>query len=502
MRTFIKEIVTGEYINAIGWITSIEEDGFTLTDFSGDIYVNYHNISDIGYRDVVSVTGKCILNMNSKYIVEDACVRIINKSVIDKKYMKSFLLYNLSKERIEILRRENFMRNIVRNYLLGYDFIETAVPQLWKTVKEYGSLEWGIHNPITGKECYKLLQSPNIINLILSISGIERSFQFAKCFRIPEENNFKRTDALVEFHQLAITSTFLSNEEGMKLIEGLMAELVYKLYGEKIVLPFPRYDFSKMNLLYCSDKHDMRLKDYFAPDIKKIKDCNMVMYMFPYDDIETYLSRYLKYYKKKCGIENLIYTIGRFEKIEGKLSNLLNLKEELQKIINCNYEKYTYLLLKYDEKFGKEMCNQFFIMVSNFIEKIKNQNIERFNFYWVEKYPYIKDPEKGTNGLGQNLFTKKKGDESYAFDLILNGFEIASGGEKNCDTEEFIQNIDKLELNRNEYDYFIQILKSGAPQLFSIGIGWERIVWKLLNTKNIQDIMLIHYDQSGDNDIW
>lgn len=150
------------------------------------------------------------------------------------------------------------------------------------------------------------MQSPNIINLIMAISGVERSFQFAKCFRLPEENNYERTDTLVEFHQLGITSTFLNNQEGMNLVEGLMKELVYRLYGKKIDLPFPKYDHNEMNLLYSSGKHDMRFKDCFAPNIECLKDSNMMLYMFSYDDVNKYVCKYTDKNMKiviKFGIE-------------------------------------------------------------------------------------------------------------------------------------------------------------------------------------------------------
>ena len=120
------------------------------------------------------------------------------------------------------------------------------------------------------------------------------------------------------------------------------------------------------------------------------------------------------------------------------------------------------------------------------------------------------------DNIGQNIFTKIADDkldfiekidgldnwrciQSTGIDLVLNGVELASGGEKEYRVDRFIQSIEILNVSNkiNKYHYYIKALKQGAPPLFSIGIGWERVLYMLLETKTIQEVMIYPKSQYG-----
>jgi len=484
-----------------GWVKEVMPKGFFLRDFTGDIFVSTEYLGEnasepLAFRMVVLASGVVHCSDEGRLYMTAENIEIVN--CCEAESFNKIYVENLTENRIELLRNINKLKGYVRGYLSDHDFIEICTPMLWKSVKEYGMFEWKVINPLTGVDKYRLLQSPNIINLINCISGIERNFQFAKCFRLPQESTHERNDSTVEFTQLAITGAFINNFEGMRIVEGLIKQIASRAFQIDIAAPFPVYDYDELHSKYSTDKPDIRYDDYYMPTLEGI-DCKLIL--IPHLDVNDCVNKYLEGYLALGNHTDVTFFVGSVNEIVEKCcfdKNSFNNK--LADVGIYDLHKYSVVIVK---NFAEHNMSQLLKRLSVFIEKVKGINKSMYSFFWVENYQYINEDDAGVNGLGQNLFTKRRGyKHSFAFDLIFNGFEIASGSEKVFTEKEFVENLDILSLDKADYAYFIDALKSGVPPLFSIGIGWDRLIWQLFGKACIQDIMLIPFDQEGSCSLW
>jgi aspartyl-tRNA synthetase len=162
------------------------------------------------------------------------------------------------------LRRARLKRNLttrqevihfIRDFLRGREFVEIETPILTKSTPE-GARDFLVPSRLQPGKFYALPQSPQQYKQLLMVSGIERYFQIARCFRDEDP----RADRQAEFTQLDIEVSFMSQEEILELVEKLMIELVKGLFPEKEItkIPFPRITYKEAQELYQSDKPDLR----------------------------------------------------------------------------------------------------------------------------------------------------------------------------------------------------------------------------------------------------
>ncbi|MDO8555041.1 MAG: aspartate--tRNA ligase [bacterium] len=297
-RIFIKEALEqiGKEVELAGWVGARRDHGklifIDLKDSSGILQVVFNpqnpevlKLADsLRPQDVVSIKG-VVSNRPEKMFnseLESGKVELSVKEleILNKAETPPFDLdtdgYEIGEEnrlryRYLDLRRQRLQNNLkmrhkainfIRDYLTSREFTEIETPILTKSTPE-GARDYVVPSRLQAGSFYALPQSPQQYKQLLMVSGFERYFQIARCFR--DEDT--RGDRQPEFTQMDIEMSFISQEDILNLVETMYTEMVRILYPEKIIsqTPWPRMKYKEVMEKYNSDKPDLR-KDKNAPN--------------------------------------------------------------------------------------------------------------------------------------------------------------------------------------------------------------------------------------------
>jgi len=290
-RTYIKDLksLTGGEATIAGWVDVRRDQGklvfFDFRDMTGKVQgvvlPNQTEVHDVAAKIrtewVVEVTGK--VNARPERAVQkdkqngDIELEITGLKVLNEAETPAFDISGDGKdinEEIRLkyryldLRRDRMQKNIrirhqmtqfIRNFYTTEGFIEVETPQLTKSTPE-GSRDFIVPSRLEPGKFYALPQSPQQYKQLLMVSGAEKYFQIARCFR--DEDS--RGDRQPEFTQVDMEMSFVTQEDVMAINEKLVTEMVKELYPEKRIqtLPFPRLTYQEAMEKYNSDKPDLR----------------------------------------------------------------------------------------------------------------------------------------------------------------------------------------------------------------------------------------------------
>ena len=426
------------------------------------------------------------------------------------------------------LRRETLQKNIimrskiaaaVRTYLNNNYFLEIETPILCKSTPE-GARDYIVPSRIAPGNFYALPQSPQIFKQLLMLSGFERYFQIAKCFRDED----LRSDRQPEFTQIDMEMSFASDEDIMTLTEDMLKTVVKEIKG--IELPtFPRITWQEAMDKYGSDKPDTRFEMYLNDLTDILKDTNMNVFRtaienggiakclivknngdkYSRSDIEHMID-YVKIYGAK-GMAWLKYDDNKFNGVIAK-----NLEDEKLKLM--------------EEKFGITNNDLVLIVVDkpaivyaalgalrlkiagelNLIPK------DKLNFLWVTDFPMFEYSEADKRYKAMHHpFTMPKNLEDFktdpgkvlsvAYDIVLNGYELGGGSVRIHNPKMQKEVFDALGLTeediKNKFGFFIEAFKYGAPPHAGLAIGLERFTMLMSGADNIKDVIAFPKTQSA-----
>ncbi len=285
VRVLITETTkkVGEKVILKGWIWSLRDHGkitfFDLKDRSGLIQCVGQNLPKVTPYSVVTVSG----------LVKDRPEKLVNPKLETGKIeveVEKLEIISVSREmpipldtdgyeieeeirnkyRYLDLRRSRMDRNIrvrskvtcfIRNYLSDLDFVEVETPILTKTTPE-GARDFLVPSRLQSGKFYALPQSPQQYKQLLMVAGLERYFQFARCFR---DEDPRRDRAYGEFTQLDMEMSFVTQEEIMSLAEDMFTKVVKQFFPEKKISksPWPRLSHKESMVKYGNDKPDLRV---------------------------------------------------------------------------------------------------------------------------------------------------------------------------------------------------------------------------------------------------
>jgi aspartyl-tRNA synthetase len=283
-RTLVNETAkkVGEKVLLYGWVDTIRDHGkvafIDLRDRSGKVQCVFDKLPKVTVESVVEITGKVtkrpekLINPNlktGKVEIQVEKLTVLSPSVeiplpIDSDGLEIEELTRL-KYRYLDLRRPRMNKNMqlrskttqfIRDWLTKRDFIEIETPILTKTTPE-GARDFIVPSRLQQGKFYALPQSPQQYKQLLMVSGIERYFQIARCFR---DEDPRADRAYGEFTQLDVEMSFVSQDDILALTENLFADLVKKVFPEKSVTksPWPRISHKEATEKYGSDKPDLR----------------------------------------------------------------------------------------------------------------------------------------------------------------------------------------------------------------------------------------------------
>ena len=538
----IKDV--GREVTLVGWAAKRRNLGqllfIDLRDRSGIIQVlvtDTTNVPDIRNEYVIEVKGvvnkKEVPNKNLKtgeieILAKE--VNVINKAknppiIIEDNtdaLEDTRLKYRYLDLRRPIMQRYQDIRHKIKmathSYLNGLRFIEIETPMLCASSPE-GAKEYLVPSRIHHGNFYALPQSPQMFKQLLMVGGFERYYQIARCFRDED----LRADRQPDFTQIDIETSFLDQEQFLEMMEGLIQNIFLETIGYELSAPFKRITYKDAIDFYGSDKPDTRfemklvdLKDIFASTtfegFKTAEAIKGIKVEGVAKDTSRKIIDKLNLDAKQFSLAGA--TVLKIEEgnLAGSFTKFLS-EEEKQALINTFEAKDNDIIIMCAGNYSR-VCAYLGSVRSSYGHSLNLIDESKHDVLWVVDFPmFERDLETNKIVCTHHPFTRVKDEHihlldtdptsvlSYAFDLVIDGYELSSGSLRNYDQEmqEKIFNLLGLseEEIRNKFGFFVDALKYGTPPHGGMGIGLERLTMILSNTNNIRDVVAFPKNLAG-----
>ena len=401
----------------------------------------------------------------------------------------------------------------VRNYFDQHGFLEIATPILGKSTPE-GARDYLVPSRVHSGAFYALPQSPQIFKQLLMVSGMDRYFQIATCFRDED----LRSDRQPEFTQIDVEMSFVNPSDLMEIIEGLLKKIFKESIGVDVQTPFRRVPHSVCMEKYGCDRPDLRFgmelhnlnniaaQSTFTVFTDQIKEGGVVKGFvvkgggeLSRREIEEYTT-----FIGRLGIKGLAW----MKFAEGKLnSNIVKFFSEAQQkelIEKTGIAEGDLLFMVADLP---ARANQGLDHLRRKIAKDRGLIAPgKYEFLWVTEFPLFNwnDEEKrmesehhpftSPNPEDMHLIDKEPLKiRSSGYDIVLNGYEIGGGSQRIHNSELQQKIFETLNLKpeelRSKFGFFLDALSFGTPPHLGIALGLDRLVMLLGNTDNIRDVI-------------
>ena len=477
-------------------------------------------------------TGEIEVKIKS-YEVLGACEELPMPVFSDQEYADDIRL----KYRFLDLRRKKVHENIslrsriisfIRDEMIKLGFLEFQTPILTSSSPE-GARDFLVPSRLNPGKFYALPQAPQQFKQLIMISGFDKYFQIAPCFR-DEDARADRSPG--EFYQLDIEMSFVEQDDVFIVVEKLMLLLFKKFSTKKILFEkFPRITFKDAILKYGTDKPDLRnpleicdLTSIFTRDdvkfeiFKKLVKSGSIVRAIKTtntkDKPRSFFDGIDKWAKDQGASGMAYFTIENDKEISakgpvGKFFSSDAIKE-IMKIMNANIGDSIFFSCDKEKEVLK--------LISSARDKIAQElnliNEDSFAFCWIVDYPMFEIDENTKKiQFSHNPFSMPQGDlskinfskpleiKAYQYYIVCNGIELSSGAIRNHKPDLMyklfsVVGYSKLEVQK-KFKGMINALNYGAPPHGGIAPGLDRIVMLLANEKNIREVTLFPMNQNA-----
>ena len=420
------------------------------------------------------------------------------------------------------LRRPTLQRNIimrhkltqsVREYFNNLDFLEIETPMLGRSTPE-GARDYLVPSRVPPGSFYALPQSPQIYKQILMVSGFDRYYQIARCFRDED----LRADRQPEFTQIDVEMAFVERDDVLDTISGLIAHVVKDVADKDVALPIPRYTYADVMERYGSDKPDLRFDMQLVDVGEIVKDAEFGVFSKTIEGggrVRGVNAKGAAHYSRKMidaltafvadyGAKGLAFFKVKEGKLESSIAKFFNEKKQNAIMEAMGAEDGDLLLFVADKppvtsaalaalrgKLGKDLelydptefqC----AWVVDFPLVTWNEDANRWD---AEHHPFCSVHPEDTDKLKSDPGAVR----ASSYDLICNGYEAASGSIRIHDSEVQQTVFDMLNISPEEaesrFGFLLQSLRYGAPPHGGIALGLDRWVMMLAGDDNIRDVI-------------
>ncbi len=420
------------------------------------------------------------------------------------------------------LRRPDLQRNLLlrhriakvtRDYFDAQGFVELETPMLIRSTPE-GARDFLVPSRVHPGEFYALPQSPQLYKQLSMVAGFDRYMQIARCFRDED----LRADRQPEFTQIDLEMSFVDVEDVLAIGEGFISTVFEQVLGETIPTPLPRLTYTEAMDRYGSDKPDTRFGMELTDLTDVVKDCGFGVFSsaaasggtircITAKNAVATLSRKeidkLTEQARGIGAKGLAWVRWTPDGVTSSFGKFLT-EEEMQALLTAaGAEPGDVVLIVADRK--KIVLGTLGALRLELANKL---NIERrgYNLLWITEFPFFEwNDETEQYDAMHHPFTSPMDDcipyldsepdrvFAKAYDLVLNGIELASGSIRITDPELQAHMFRALGLSDEEahqkFGFLLDAFRYGAPPHGGMGIGLDRLVMQMLGAPTLRDVV-------------
>lgn len=546
----------GKELTLAGWVNTRRDHGglifIDLRDRSGIVQVvmspqygedAFHKAEDVRSEYVLAIRG--IVRERSPETVNPKMqtgkievvvseMRVLNKAKTPPFYVEDGIDVDETvrlKHRYIDLRRPEMQRNLImrhkivhemRQFLDAHDFLEVETPILTKSTPE-GARDYLVPSRVNPGKFYALPQSPQLFKQLLMVSGLERYFQIARCFRDED----LRADRQPEFTQLDIELSFEDQDFILDLMEHMMQRIFKNVLNVDIQIPFKRITWDDAMNLYGSDKPDLRFDMHFYDISDLLRDTGFKVFRNVLDNGGIVKAITVKGDAAipRRELDSLVDYVGNYG-AKGLAWIGLNkdgsLKCQITKFLGedkvreigkfCEAENGDLILIIADKpKVVAQALGELRLEMARRMNLIDENE---FCFRWVTDFPMFEYSEEDKRWVAEHHpFTAPRDEDvqylltdpskvyAKAYDMVLNGVE-AGGGSLRIYQEELQEKVFKAigithEEAQEKFGFLLDAFRYGAPPHAGIALGLDRLVMLMLRLGSIRDVIAFPKTQSA-----
>lgn len=548
--------LAGQQVVLCGWVAKRRDHGglifVDLRDRSGIVQVvadpdtagaSFKVAEDIRNEYVIKVSGKVALRDEATVNANIATgaievmaeeIEVLNAAKTPPFYIQDNIDTDENlrlKYRYLDLRRPEMQRNIIlrhkvtklmRDYLDTRNFLEIETPMLTKSTPE-GARDYLVPSRVNPGKFYALPQSPQIFKQLLMVSGMERYFQIARCFRDED----LRADRQPEFTQLDMEMSFMEMDEILELMEGLIAYIFEGALGKKIQTPFQRLTWDEAMDRYGSDKPDLRFGMELINMVDAVKDSNFKVFNQVIENGGVVKAINVKGYanipRREC--DSLVDFVGIYGakglawmqiqedgSVKSPIAKFFS-EEQLANILATAQAEAGDLVMFIADK--PAVVAQ--ALGALRIEMAKRRNLidnDALAFAWVVDFPMFEyDEEEKRYVAMHHPFTSPRDEDlellatdpgkvyAKAYDMVLNGTEIGGGSIRihRHDVQKQIFSAIGLsdEEAQEKFGFMMNAFEYGAPPHGGLAFGLDRLIMIMAQRDSIRDVIAFPKTQSA-----